>query len=76
MAGHYLGDPAGGLMHLRPALGDELPPPPDDAVESAGRAALVRSLERLILAAERAGDAEAADALGSAARLLQGPQAG
>lgn len=32
-AGHYLGDPAGGLMHLRPALGDELPPP-DDAVES------------------------------------------
>ena len=60
-------------MHLRPVFGSELPPTPE-AIESGGRAALVRSLERLVLAAERAGDTEAADALGSAVRLLQAPQ--
>ncbi len=69
-AGRYLADPAGGLMHLRAVVGDELPPHPD-AIEPVGRAALVRSLQRLVLAAERAGDAEAADALGSAAARLQ-----
>ncbi len=69
-AGRYLADPAGGLMHLRAVVGDELPPHPD-AIEPVGRAALVRSFQRLVLAAERAGDAEAADALGSAAGRLQ-----
>ena len=69
-AGRYLSDPAGGLMHLRPVRGDELPPYPD-AIEPGGRAALVRSLQRLVLAAERAGDAEAAAVLGSAAARLQ-----
>ena len=69
-AGRYLADTAGGLMHLRAVVGDELPPHPD-AIEPVGRAALVRSLQRLVLAAERAGDAEAAAALGSAAARLQ-----
>ena len=72
-AARYLTDPAGGLMHLRPVLGSELPPTPE-AIESGGRAALVRNLERLVLAAERAGDAEAADELGRTVRRLQAPQ--
>ena len=72
-AARYLTDPAGGLMHLRPVLGSELLPTPE-AIEPGGRAAPVRSLERLVLAAERAGDTEAADALGGAVRLLQAPQ--
>ena len=75
-AGRYLSDPAGGLMHLRAAVGDELLPSLE-AIEPGGRAGLVRSLEHLILAAEQAGDADAANALGSAAeRLLEDPQSG
>ena len=72
-AGRYLSDPAAGLMHLRPAVGDELPPSLE-AIESGGRAALVQSLSRLIMAAERAGDADAADAINSAAARLMQPR--
>ena len=59
-AGRYLSDPAAGLMHLRPAVGDELPPSGGHRIR---RAALVQSLGRLVMAAERAGDTDAADAL-------------
>ena len=72
-AGRYLSDPAAGLMHLRPAVGDELPPSLE-AIESGGRAALVQSLGRLVMAAERAGDTDAADALNSAASRLMQPR--
>ena len=72
-ASRYLSDPAAGLMHLRPAVGDELPPSLE-AIESGGRAALVQSLGRLIMAAERAGDADAADAINSAAARLMQPR--
>ena len=73
-AGRHLSDPAGGLMHLRPAVGNELPPPSLEAIESGGRAALVQSLGRLVMAAVRAGDTDAADALNSAAARLMQPR--
>ena len=73
-ARRYLCNPAGGLMHLRPATGDELPP--HDVVGfdrplSAGREAIVRGIERLVQAAEQAGDVHAADLLNDAAARLR-----
>ena len=65
-AGRYLCDPAAGLMHLRPAIGDELPPHEAVGVDhplAAGREVVVRGIERLIRAAEQAGDVHAADVL-------------
>ena len=73
-AGRYLCDPAAGMMHLRPVIGDELPP--HDAVGfdrplSAAREAVVRGIERLVHAAEQAGDVHAADVLNDAAARLR-----
>ena len=74
-AGRYLSDPAAGLMQLRPATGDELPPHETvgfDRPLSAAREAVVRGIERLVHAAEQAGDVHAADVLNDvAARLRQ-----
>ena len=61
-------------MHLRPSIGDELPP--HDAVRfdrplAAGSEVVVRGIERLIHAAEQAGDVHAADVLKDAAALLR-----
>ena len=62
------------MMHLRPAIGDELPP--HDAVGfdhplAAGREVVVRGIERLVRAAEQAGDVHAADVLKNATALLR-----
>ncbi len=79
-ASRYLCDPAAGLMHLRPAIGNELPP--HEAIGSdhplaAAREVVVRGIERLVQAAEQAGDVHAADVLkDAAARLRQASDSG
>lgn len=73
-AGRYLSDPAAGMMHLRPAIGDELPPHDTvgfDRPLSAAREAVVRGIERLVHAAEQAGAVHAADVLNDAAARLR-----
>ena len=73
-ASRYLCDPATGLMHLRPAIGNELPPRGAIGVDhplAAGREVVVRGIERLVHAAEQAGDGHAADVLKDAAALLR-----
>ena len=73
-AGRYLSDPAAGMMHLRPAIGNELPSHETvgfDRPLSAGREAVVRGIERLVHAAEQAGDVHAADVLNDAAARLR-----
>ncbi len=73
-ASRYLCDPAAGLMHLRPAIGGELPPHDTvgfDHPLSAGREVVVRGIERLVHAAEQAGDVHAAGVLKDAAALLR-----
>ena len=73
-ASRYLCDPAAGLVHLRPAIGDELPPHDTVGLDhplAAGREAVVRSIERLVHAAEQAGDVHAADVLKDAAARLR-----
>ena len=73
-AGRYLCDPEAGLMHLRPAVGDELPPHEAvgfDRPLAVGREVVVRGVERLVHAAEQAGDVHAADVLKDAAALLR-----
>ena len=79
-ASRYLCDPEAGSMHLRPALGDELPPHDTvgfDRSSSAGREVVLRGIERLVQAAEQAGDVHAADVLkDAAARLRQASESG
>ncbi len=61
-------------MHLRPAIGEELPSHETvgfDRPLSAGREGVVRGVERLVDAAEQAGDVHAADVLKDAAALLR-----
>ena len=73
-ASRYLRDPEAGLMHLRPASGDELPPHDTvgfDRPLSAGREVVVRGIDRLVDAAEQAGDVHAANVLKDAAALLR-----
>lgn len=73
-ARRYLCDPAGGLMRLRPVIGDELPPHDTvgfDRPLSAGREVVVRGIERLVQAAEQAGDVHATDVLKDAAARLR-----
>ncbi len=73
-ASRYLCNPAAGLMHLRPAIGNELPPHDTvgfDRPLPAGREAVVRGIECLVHAAEQAGDVHAADVLKDAAARLR-----
>ena len=73
-ASRYLCDPAAGVMHLRPAIGDELPPHETvgfDRPSAAAREVVVRGIERLVHAAEQAGDIHAADVLKDAAARLR-----
>lgn len=73
-ASRYLCDPAAGSMHLRPAIGDELPPHDAGGFDrplSAAREAAVRGIERLVHAAQQAGDVHAADVLKDAAARLR-----
>ena len=72
-ASRYLCDPAAGLMHLRPAIGEELPP--HETVGSdrplSGREVVVRGVEHLVDAAVQAGDVHAVDVLKDVAALLR-----
>ena len=73
-ASRYLCDPEAGSMHLRPAVGHELPPHDPvgfDRPLSAAREVVVRGIERLVQAAEQAGDVHAADVLKDAAARLR-----
>ena len=74
-ASRYATDPATGLMHLQPATADELAES-RETIESghpwpAGRAVIMRSVERLVQAAEEAGDVHTVGVLTDTVALLR-----